>query len=141
MYAFVNQLGSILCRFDTGLDVRKPVFGVCEQQRRRPACASAQSDQRLCFSLFEKYYIQTCYRRIFNFLASLCSRAGWFESGFVRNPEDRFSRDEAHTCPSHYAPDFMVAYCVYRVHNMLLQGSMLCNEHFVVLYGLFIFKA
>ena len=23
--------------------------GVCEQQRRRPACASAQSDQRLCY--------------------------------------------------------------------------------------------
>ena len=22
----------------------------CEQQRRRPACASAQSDQRVCFS-------------------------------------------------------------------------------------------
>ena len=25
--------------------------GVWEQQRRRPACASAQSDQRLCYSL------------------------------------------------------------------------------------------
>ena len=34
--------------------------------------------------------------RIFNFLASLCSWAGWFQSGFVGNPEDRFSRDEAH---------------------------------------------
>ena len=28
--------------------------GVCEQQRRRPACASAQSDQRLCYSLIGK---------------------------------------------------------------------------------------
>ena len=27
---------------------------VCEQQRRRPACASAQSDQRICCSLFGK---------------------------------------------------------------------------------------
>ena len=26
--------------------------GVCEQQRRRKACASAQSDLRLCYSLF-----------------------------------------------------------------------------------------
>ena len=33
--------------------------------------------------------------RILNFLASLCSWAGWFESGFVGNSEDRFSRDEA----------------------------------------------
>ena len=31
--------------------------GVCEQQRRRPACASAQSDQRLCNSLSGKYHI------------------------------------------------------------------------------------
>ena len=31
--------------------------GVCEQQRRRPACASAQSDQRLCYSLIGKYHI------------------------------------------------------------------------------------
>ena len=32
---------------------------VCEQQKRRPACASAQSDQRLCHSLIVKYHIQT----------------------------------------------------------------------------------
>ena len=30
---------------------------VCEQQRRRPACASAQSDQRLCYSLFGMHHI------------------------------------------------------------------------------------
>ena len=29
-------------------------LGVCEQHRRRPACASAQSDQRLCYLLFGK---------------------------------------------------------------------------------------
>ena len=28
---------------------------VCKQQKRRPACASAQSDQHLCYSLIEKY--------------------------------------------------------------------------------------
>ena len=31
--------------------------GVCEQQRRRPACTSSQSDQRLCYSLIGKYHI------------------------------------------------------------------------------------
>ena len=30
---------------------------LCEQHRRRPACASAQSDQRLCYSRFVKYNI------------------------------------------------------------------------------------
>ena len=29
-------------------------------------------------------------------LASLCSRADWFKSYLVGNPEDRFSRDVAH---------------------------------------------
>ena len=47
--------------------------GVCEQQRRRPACASAQSDQRLWYSLIGKYHIWTCYTQNFNFLASPCS--------------------------------------------------------------------
>ena len=30
---------------------------VCELHSRRPACASEQSDQRLCYSLFRKYHI------------------------------------------------------------------------------------
>ena len=34
--------------------------------------------------------------RNFNFLASLCSYGDGFESHFVGNPEDRFSRDIAH---------------------------------------------
>ena len=29
--------------------MRKPVFAICEHQRRRSACASVQSDQCLCF--------------------------------------------------------------------------------------------
>ena len=32
-------------------------LGVCEHHRRRPACALAQSDQRLCYSRFGKYHI------------------------------------------------------------------------------------
>ena len=32
----------------------KPVFGICEQQRCRPACASEQSDQRLHYSFIGK---------------------------------------------------------------------------------------
>ena len=71
------------------------VFVDLRKKKHRPACASAQSDQRLCFSHFGKYYTKTCYKRIFNFLASLCSWAGWFESGFFGNPEDKFSHDEA----------------------------------------------
>ena len=31
--------------------MRKPVYAICEQQRRRSACASPQSDQHPCCSL------------------------------------------------------------------------------------------
>ena len=43
--------------FYIGLDWRKPVFGECGQQMHRPACADAQSDQHLCYSLIGKYRI------------------------------------------------------------------------------------
>ena len=79
-----------------GLDARKPVFGVCEQQNGRPACAYEQSDQRLCYSLFGKYHIETWNKQIFNFLVSVCSCVDWFESRFVGNPKDRFCGVKAH---------------------------------------------
>ena len=39
----------------TGIDVENLSSKVCEQQRCRPACAFAQSDQHLCFLLIGKY--------------------------------------------------------------------------------------
>ena len=51
----------------------KTVLGVFEQQRCRPACTSAQSDYRLCYSLSEKYSSEPCYMKIINILANLCS--------------------------------------------------------------------
>ena len=50
----------------------KPVFGVSELQRRRQACASAQSGQRLSHSLIGKHRINTYYKRNSNVLHSLC---------------------------------------------------------------------
>ena len=34
---------------------RKPDVAACKRQRRRPACTSAQSDQRLCYMPLGKY--------------------------------------------------------------------------------------
>ena len=65
------------------LNIRKPVSVVCEQQRCRPACASAQADQRLCYSFIEKHNTQTCHKWNLDFLASLHGWAGWFESQSV----------------------------------------------------------
>ena len=38
-------------RVSSDKTVIKPVLAICEQQRRRSACASKRSDQRLCYSL------------------------------------------------------------------------------------------
>ena len=46
LYSLITAFASHL--YVMGLDVRKPGFGVCEQQRRRPV---QQSDQRFCYLL------------------------------------------------------------------------------------------
>ena len=77
--------------------MRKSVLVICEQQRCRSACASAESDQHLCCSLNRQSNISSFYIPNFKPLASICGSAGRLESHLVGNPEDRFSRDEAHT--------------------------------------------
>ena len=77
-----------------GLIMRKPVL--CEQQRCRSACASAQSDQHLCCSLPKKYNICSFYICNFTNLGFFCSWTGWFELYLSQTPQNRFSRDEAH---------------------------------------------
>ena len=50
--------------------MRKAVYVICEQQRRRSACASAQSDQRLCCSLPGYYNTSICYSRNFKLVSA-----------------------------------------------------------------------
>ena len=47
----VSQMGNAKNYTSWALVVRKPDFGAYEQQRRRPACASAQAGPRLCYLL------------------------------------------------------------------------------------------
>ena len=75
--------------------MRKPAYAICEQQRRKSACASAQTDQHICCSLPRSYNIYRFYIGNFMPLARVCGCAGQFVSYLVENPEDRFSRDEA----------------------------------------------
>ena len=46
--------------------------------------------------VLESVVSRLAWSKNFNFLASLCSWADWFESHFVRNPKGRFCHDEAH---------------------------------------------
>ena len=81
--------------------MRKPVYAIFQQQRRRSACASAQSARSL-ISTFVVGCLETiipetftCYIHNFRTLASLWSGVGLFESYVIENTKDRFSRDEA----------------------------------------------
>ena len=47
----------------------KPDFVACKQQWLRPACASMQSDQGLCYSISKRYNSLTCSMQNFNILA------------------------------------------------------------------------
>ena len=99
---------------------------VCEQQKRRPASASAQSGQRLRYSLFGKYHIKTCFKGNSNFLASPCSWAGWFESHYIGNLEDRLCRHEAHIKLSYFSseasPDTATPACCQLCQYSLRNG-------------------
>ena len=74
--------------------MRKPVFAIWEQQRRRSACASAQSDQRLVVRYLDSIIPLVSISEISSLqLASVAAEAGLNLT--VENPKDRFSCDEA----------------------------------------------
>ena len=75
---------------------RKPVFWGLRITKAQTSLRIRTVWSAPLFSFFAKYHIQTCYKRNFHFLASLCSWAAWFVSHFVGNPGDRFSRDDAY---------------------------------------------
>ena len=85
--------------------------GVCEQDRRRPACASAQSDQRLFFCFLESIICKLAAGEISIFkLVSLAEETGLKHSLSKHppppppppppTPENSFSHNEAHMIPN-----------------------------------------
>ena len=80
-------------RSGSGPDVS---IAICEQQRCRSACASAQSDQHLCFSLLIYYNTYTCSIQSFKILASFVAEQVGLNLTWPKIPEDTFSHDTAH---------------------------------------------
>ena len=93
---------------------RKVVFVVCEQQWRRPTCASGQSDQRLCYSLSRKkidklaisklsifYLVSVTEQTGFSFTWSQTLKKGFFAPKPIISG-DRYSTNEPkiHLCIS-----------------------------------------
>ena len=132
----------IIVMLNMDLDVRKPSSGVCEQQRCRPAWASTQSDQGLCYSLIGKYHIKTCYKRNFTILASLCSWGDWFESRFVRHLINRFCRVKAHMFmyyipPNFYAVNIQHSRCKHVFSTRVEKQCGFLRSHLIWIYTVF----
>ena len=105
-------------------------YVICEQQRRKSACASAQSDQRLCCSLLRQYNISRFYSRNFKTPASFCGCAGRFVFGLVGN-----SRKHVLSCRGSFS-----ICLVWTAHISLplqhsIHVSMPKSENLTVYYG------
>ena len=107
VFCFVTLLYVQVCvlvwvNYHMGLDARKPVFGGLWTTKAQTSLhIRAVWSVPLSFVYSKVSYLDLL-RTIFHFLPSLCSWADWFESCFVGNPEDRFSRDEAHIWPNNF---------------------------------------
>ena len=76
--------------------MRKPVLATCKQQRHRSACASAQSDQRICFRCLDSIIPLVSISEISSiYLVSVAAQAG-LSLPWSQTPKTGFSRDEAH---------------------------------------------
>ena len=76
--------------------MRNRVYAICEQQRRRSACASAQSDQRLFVRCLDSIIPLVSITEISSlYVASVAEQSGLSLTWSETPGEDRFSRDEA----------------------------------------------
>ena len=75
--------------------MRKPAFCICENKDADQLRSNCAADQRL-FSPYGKYNPSSTEVRNFKPLAIFCDCTARFVLDLVRNPEDRFSHNEAH---------------------------------------------
>ena len=71
-------------------------YAICEQQRRRSAYTSAQSDQRLCCSLPRQNDTSSLYIRNFKILVGSVAEQVSLYLARPETPEDTFSHGVAH---------------------------------------------
>ena len=87
--------------------------GMCDQQRLRPACAYAQSDQSLCLSLGYSMIVKLLAEQHLEFLNLKRGCAGYSESILVKMPH----------CWKHH-----VAACITFTKDTISSPSFLCGR-------------
>ena len=98
--------------FKMSLVMRKPVFGVCDQVRLKPACTASETGWNLEILDLERRGIILSRQRTTKALIKLCGCAGWSAPLLFAHGKSRFSHDEAQICfllftdPESVARDF-----------------------------------
>ena len=78
--------------------MRKTTFCICENKDADQLRGKHEADQRLKFRYVDSTHMydpSTFQNRNFMPQGIFCSCTAWFVSDLVRNPEDRFSHNEA----------------------------------------------
>ena len=70
-------------------------YVICEQQRRRSACAYAQADQRLCFRCLDSVMSLVSVTKISNLMLASVAEQASLSLTWSETPEDTFSHDKA----------------------------------------------
>ena len=74
-----------------GSNMRKPVFGVYDKVRFKPACLATETSWKIEISLVPRQDMILSKKRITKALIRLCESAGWSAPLLFANLEDRFS--------------------------------------------------
>ena len=74
----------------------KPVFGISDKARLKPACSELQTSWKSEILLVASLDVIPTNKRITKALIRLSGCAGWSAPLLFPNPEDRFSHVEAH---------------------------------------------
>ena len=95
--------------------MRKPVYAICRQQRRRSACASTQSDSAFVVHCLDSIVALVSISKISSlYLASVAAQAG-LSLPWSQTPKDRYSCDRAHM--------FLKYVCVERWSSIVQKWS------------------
>ena len=89
-----DLLGLICLLFQLSLSVRKPAFCICENKDADQLCVHAKLISAFVFATWIVQYLLFLNTN-FKPLAIFCDYTARFVSDLVRNPEDRFSHNEA----------------------------------------------
>ena len=92
----MNTCRSKFCRWYLSLVTRKPVFGVFDQVRLKPACSAKETSQSHEIANIETRDIILSRHRTTKVLIRLRGCAGWSAPLLVAYDISRFSHDEAH---------------------------------------------